>query len=401
MRGVKELQQWRERAIAFLRGSVVYVRPSSHVLPWHLGQRILMGIGGVLLVVLMLLSLVDFIDELRHVRIEGYGFTHALLVVLWGTPQRIYEVLPVCVFVGSLLILGQLVADNEMTALRVSGFGGPRLVPLLLTIGLIMSGLTIFTGEVLTPLGTEAGRQVKHQHQPGASSSSLWLREGQDFMHLRWGSGSNHTRDVLVYQMDEGKLRRGIHAQSARYDGTRWVLRDVRESVLKADGNVEETQHAHYTGVVLPPPFVLELMLMPPDEMSIRLLNRYLGYFDAMQTDVRPYQFARWQRIATPLSCLVVLLLTLPFALTQSRGGGLGQRIFIGVISGIGIYVFNRMFAHLGMMWGFAPWLAAFLPLFLLLLLAGAILTIRQINVTVRISELWRSIRHANIAVGR
>ena len=75
---------------------------------------------------------------------------------------------------------------------------------------------------------------------------------------------------------------------------------------------------------------------------------------------------------------MVVLLLTVPFTATQARGGGLGQRVFVGILSGIAIYVFNRMSAHFGLIAGLPPWLAAFLPLFALLGLGAVALGARQ-----------------------
>ncbi len=386
-----------------LRRMASWWTPSSHILLWYLSSRLLLMIGGVLLTVVVLLTLIDFIDEVRYVNPEGYSFAQALQVIALGTPQRAYEVLPVCVFVGSLLGLGQLVADNEMTALRSTNFGARRLAPLLFGLGLVMAAVTIFIGEIVAPPGVEAGWDIKHAHQSQSHNSrGLWLREEQNFIHLRRGVGGDRINDILVYRLDEDQLlRRSLYARTAYFSEEGWQMQDVRESVLQEDGTVEQQHHAQQAAAFLPPPQVLELMLLPANEMSLMRLHRYLQYFADAPLDLRAYRFARWQRIATPLSCIVVLLLTLPFALTQSRGGGLGQHIFVGVISGIGIYVFNRIFAHLGMVLGYPAWVAAFLPLVLLLLLAAGILVLRQFNPLRRVTARWRSMRHASIVAGR
>ncbi len=352
------------------------------ILTRHLVERVLVGIGLVTLAVVAILSLVDLIDEVRRVRPGGYSFADALWVIGLTVPQRIYEVLPVSVFIGSLLSLGQWVADNEMTALRASGVGVWWLSRRLLSVGLLLALLTILIGEKLAPVGVEAAWEVRQHAQAGESATAargLWIRKGDHYLHVLRGSRRDRLSQVLAYRLDaEGALQHSLHAQRAHFVDGRWVLHDVRESVIHPDGSVTRGQHATRTDRILPDAGVLDTMLMPADEMPATRLNRYLDYFEGEELDLRPYRFAWWQRFATPLACVVVLLLTVSFTFTQSRGGGLGQRIFIGVISGIGIYLFNRVGGHLGMLMGLPPWVAAFLPLALLFLLGCATLWVRH-----------------------
>lgn len=354
------------------------------ILTRHLIWRVLVGIGLVALAVVTILTLVDLIDEARRVRPGGYTFADALWVIVLTMPQRIYEVLPVSVFIGSLLSLGQLVADNEMTALRASGMGVWWLSGRLLSVGLLLALATIFIGEKLAPVGAESAWNIRHQPQKGAlggEAQGLWIRKDDHYFHVLRGGRRDRLSDVLAYRLDaRGALAHSLHAESAQFMDGRWVLRGVRESVIHPDGSVTREEHAEKVGVALPDVHVLDTMLMPADEMPITRLDRYLDYFEGEELDLRPYRFAWWQRFATPLACVVVLLLTVSFTFTQSRGGGLGQRIFIGVISGIGIYLFNRVGGHLGMLMDLPPWLAAFLPLALLFLLGCAVLLAQQAN---------------------
>lgn len=343
------------------------------ILTRHLVWRVLVGIGLVALAVVSILTLVDLIDEARRVHPGGYSFADALWVIALTTPQRIYEVLPVSVFIGSLLSLGQLVADNEMTALRASGMGVWWLSGRLLSVGLLLALVTILIGEKVAPVGVESAWDIRHQSReegPGEEAQGLWIRKGDRYFHVLRGNRRDLLSQVLAYRLDaRGALEHSLHAESARFTDGHWILHEVRESVIHPNGSVTREQHAVRTDVVLPGVDVLDTMLMPADEMPVARLDRYLDYFESEEIDLRPYRFARWQRFATPLACVVVLLLTVSFTFTQSRGGGLGQRIFIGVISGIGIYLFNRVGGHLGMLGGLPPWQAAFLPLGLLFLL--------------------------------
>ena len=348
----------------------------------YLVRRVLGGIGVTLLAVAAVLTLVDFIDEARRVRVGGYSFAEALWVIVLTTPQRVYEVLPVSVFIGSLLSLGQLAADNEMTAMRAAGFGIQRVARPLLLLGLLLALATILIGEKLAPPGVEAAWSVKRQYRgAGADDAGLWIRKGGSYVRVQRARDPDRLSDVLAYRMGaDGVLQSSAHAQSAWFNGEHWVLQDVRESVIHPDGTMRTQRHAEQAEAALPPADVLELVMRPADEMSMANLNRYLDHFADERAELRPYRFAWWQRFITPISCVAVLLLTVPFAFAQPRGGGLGQRIFIGVLSGIGIYVFNRLCAHLGLVLGLPPWQAAWLPLLLLLALGAWMLSRRRFS---------------------
>ena len=350
------------------------------VLARHVALRVLLSAGLVLLAVTAVLTLVDLIDEARAVRAGGYSFADALLTILLTTPQRVYETLPVSVFIGSLLGLGQLAADGEMTALRSAGYGVWATARVLLATGLLLAMATILIGEGLAPAGNAAAleRRQAAGAEP-AAAAGLWLRKHGRYLHLQPDADRGRLRGVMAYELDAaGALRSSLYAARAEYDGAGWILRGVRESVLHDDGTVSSRSRDAQPGGLLPAAGVLALMLRPAEDLSAADLGRYLDYFAGEQLDLRTHRFAWWQRFATPLSCVVVLLLTVPFTATQARGGGLGQRVFVGILSGIAIYVFNRMSAHFGLLAGLPPWLAAFLPLFALLGLGAVALGARQ-----------------------
>lgn len=349
------------------------------VLARHVALRVLLSAGLVLLAVVAVLTLVDLIDEARAVRAGGYTFADALLTILLTTPQRVYETLPVSVFIGSLLGLGQLAADGEMTALRSAGYGLWAVARVLLAVGLLLAAATILIGEGPAPAGNAAALERRQAAGAEPAVAGLWLRKDGRYLHLRPDADRRRLRDVMAYELDDaGALRSSLYAARAEYDGAAWTLRGVRESVLHGDGTVSSRRRDAQPGGLLPEAGVLALMLRPADGMSAADLGRYLDYFAGEELDLRAHRFAWWQRFAAPLSCVVVLLLTVPFTVTQARGGGLGQRVFAGILSGIAIYVFNRMGAHLGLVAGLPPWLAAFLPLFALLGLGAAALAARQ-----------------------
>ena len=68
----------------------------------------------------------QLVDELRE-KYVGYGFWQAVVYVLLTLPRRIYELIPYVAFLGTLVGLGQLAGQNELTVLRAAGVSVRRL----------------------------------------------------------------------------------------------------------------------------------------------------------------------------------------------------------------------------------------------------------------------------------
>jgi lipopolysaccharide export system permease protein len=57
-----------------------------------------------------------------------------------------------------------------------------------------------------------------------------------------------------------------------------------------------------------------------------------------------------------------MLILAMPFLFGSVRGGGTGQRVFIGIVVGIVFFLANRLINELGVVYGLSPFISAFLP---------------------------------------
>ncbi|MDP1718798.1 MAG: LptF/LptG family permease, partial [Burkholderiales bacterium] len=64
---------------------------------------------------------------------------------------------------------------------------------------------------------------------------------------------------------------------------------------------------------------------------------------------------------------LVMMVLALPFAVYQKRQGGVGAKVFSGIMLGLAFYFLNRLFAHLGLLNDWLPVLSAVLPTLIIL----------------------------------
>ena len=62
-------------------------------------------------------------------------------------------------------------------------------------------------------------------------------------------------------------------------------------------------------------------------------------------------------------------LLAIPFVVGSLRSSGAGQRLFIGILIGVGFYLMNEIMSSSGQVYGLQPWATAMLPTMIMALL--------------------------------
>jgi lipopolysaccharide export system permease protein len=82
------------------------------------------------------------------------------------------------------------------------------------------------------------------------------------------------------------------------------------------------------------------------------------------------HEIAFWNKLLYPLAVLVMMVLALPFAYNQQRSGGVGAKVFAGIMLGIGYVTLGRLFTYLGLLRDWPPFWSAALPTLLFLSLA-------------------------------
>ena len=93
----------------------------------YIGTQVFFSILAVLGIILGLALLFAFIDELGDVQ-GKYGLGEALSYVMLTAPRRAYEMLPMAALIGSLIGLGSLASNSELTIMRAAGVSIGRIV---------------------------------------------------------------------------------------------------------------------------------------------------------------------------------------------------------------------------------------------------------------------------------
>jgi lipopolysaccharide export system permease protein len=314
-----------------------------------------------------LFAFFDLINELSDLDKGGYRLQQALAFVALTVPSHVYELFPIAVLIGTLYALSRLAANSEYTVMRGSGLAPWRAATTLFRIGVVFVVGTLIFGELITPVAERAARQLKLSSTSSIVSqefhTGLWVKDERRFVNVREVEPDTSLADVRVYEFDDQyRLKSISFAQRGRYAGKNtWRLSDVTQTLFSPSGSdVQRVAEMNWSSVLTPD--LLSVLFVLPERMSAWNLYQYSRHLSENRQKTERYEIAMWKKLVYPFASLVMMALALPFAYIHTRAGGVGVKVFSGIMIGIGFHMLNSLFSHLGLLQNWRPLFSAVLP---------------------------------------
>lgn len=363
----------------------------------YLASEIYRSSAVVLMALLGLFTFFALIEELDKV---GSKFTLASLFYIQALelPTRLYDLLPIGLLIGAILALASLAQRNELVILRASGVSGLRMMVMLWTVTLPLVAGAFVLSEYVTPMAeiksSEQGMALLGRAGGGRLDSGYWFKEnkpdnGMRIINIATLQGNGSVSDVSVYDFIDGqRLNMVAQAPTGQFTDSQLVLRDVTETHLS------ELSHQALSQAQAPdealvriekrPELTLQTTLTPdrliarvvtPERMSILDLKDYIDYLDANKLQTKRQVVALWRKVAYPFTLLVMITIAAPIGFMQTRHGGVGTKVFTGILLGVGFFMVNQLALNVAMLSNLAPWVTALVPNIIAMALAlGALI---------------------------
>lgn len=369
----------------------------------------------VLLALIGLFTFFALIEELDNV---GSKFTLLNLFYLetLAIPTRLYDLLPIGLLIGAILALASLAHRNELVILRVSGVSGIRLLVTLwiITIPLVVGAFVI--SEIVTPAAevksSEASLMLLGRSDGSRLSSGYWFKESDaegntriiNINRLLSGGG---VAGVTLYEFNaKHELEAFSESKEGRFTDGKLILDTVTQT------RIDEHAVSALTDVTAPAaalthrnnlksrtldttltPERLIARVLTPERMSVSTLLDYISYLKNNNLKTDRQVVALWRKAAYPFTLLVMITIAAPISFMQTRRGGVGGKVFIGILLGVGFFMLNQLALNVGMLSSWAPWITALLPNLSagLVALLALMLMENQHNVRRFRSGLWPS----------
>ncbi|MCA3217633.1 MAG: LPS export ABC transporter permease LptG [Burkholderiales bacterium] len=374
-----------------------------NTLPRYLRREIGLATGFVLFALLAIFAFFELVGELENVGLNGYTLRAALFSVLLSLPSRLYELMPIGALIGTIYALSKLAANSEFTIMRVSGMSTRRLAVWVLRTGVLIVAATYLLGEVIAPPAERLARQVKFEAMNRVITefrSGVWARdvvrsndgtvERLRFVNVREMRTDATASQWRIFEFDnQFRLRSMLVAERGAYEAPAdggpavWRLTNVVETRVpvvepaateRAAATTEVVREGERVWVSELTPQIFGVLLVRPERMGMVALAQYVRHLEENRQRSDLYEIALWNKIVYPLAILVMMALALPFAYLHVRQGGVSMKIFSGVMLGVGFYMLNKLFSHLGVLNTWPPILVAVMPSLLVLTIALAAL---------------------------
>lgn len=350
----------------------------------YLAREIYRSTSVVLMALLGLFTFFTLVDELDTVG-DKFPLTALFYLQLLSVPTRLYDLLPIGVLIGAILALSGLAQRNELVILRVSGVSGFGLLKMLWTVSLPIIFGALILSEFLTPMAeiksSETNLLMRGKVEGGRLVSGYWFKEptpngGTRIINVGNLLSSGNVTNLRVYEFPDGRtLSLVAQSEAGRFVDGKLVMQKVTENHIApsleqtlADAQVSKipsatvTQSAERSFDTSLTAERLVARILTPERMSFFALQDYIEYLNRNQLQADRQIVAMWRKLAYPFTLLVMLTIAAPISFMQTRRGGVGAKVFLGILLGTGFFMINQLALNVSLLYQWSPVVTALLP---------------------------------------
>ena len=297
-------------------------------------------------------------------------------------PQLVARFLPFAVLLGTLITFAGLNQHSEIIAMKAAGISAHQIIaPLILASAVIAAGHFAFTERFVTRASAtlSAWDAVDFAPIPPESGiqNNVALAHGNDLIFVNRVSGRGagvRLAGITIYSRGGGTLQRILTARTGRAaPGGGWVLQAATLFTVDT-GTLQRMAAVRVGGDIRPDEFTLARV--NPDEQDFWRLRRSIADLSAANRATATLKSSLWHKVAGPFSTVLMPLLAAVAAFGLARSGQLMVRAVIGMALGFAYFVADNFAIAMGNLGAYPPFLAAWGP-FLLFLLVGEAVLIR------------------------
>ena len=348
----------------------------------YVGKMFLIRTFAILIALVLVLQTLDLLGESGKIlAVPTNGEADIWRYVGLRLPQIVARFLPFSVLLGTILTLITLNQNSEVVAMKAAGMSAHQVLAPLLLAALLVAGISFAFNERIVARANaalSAWQKIEYAEIPRDSGvrTNIWAREGDDLINAGEvrGFGRNVTlSNVSIYQRTGGALTAIIRAPRAVVSGDGWQLTDATRFAVRS-GEVTELGTITAGRGVRPDQFTLNNI--DGDALPFWQLRTAIADLKAAGRPTGALETILLHKISGPLSAMLMPLLGAVAAFGLARSGRLFVRAIIGMALGFAYFVADNFALSMGDLGAYTPFLAAWGP-FLLFLLIGEMILIR------------------------
>ena len=338
-----------------------------------------------MVLILGILILEDMYRNLKTFLEHGAHFKTLLLYYSYVVPNCLCTVLPISFFISVLYLLNDMQSHNEIIALRASGMTVFQITrSLWLSAIVLMVFMAVFNAYVL-PYASDKmqniTKQIEYDYQ-------IQRGGNRDYLGLQWHLCLHnekagrlwHMRTFSLYSLqgdhvtlsfiENGHEVERLEAKKVVYEANTWKFYNGRRWLFSEETFVPK-RFIPFDSWQLQceeTPQLMNFLYKPVKHLGAGELKRIISFVPESNSKFLEHRIKYFSILSSPLICLMVILLAVPFSLC-----GVRTNPMVGVSKAVGLFFIYYVIGSVGKMLGIqntlSPLVAAWFPnLFMLLL---------------------------------
>jgi len=346
----------------------------------YVARTLLVRLAVLVLGLAALMSMFDFLSDGDKIIADSSEVVWPIVrYSLLRLPEILSEIIPIAAILSGLLAFAELARRHELTAIQTIGMSKLQLARAVLPVACLIAAVQF---AIEDQAGPRAGSELRAwgiadyggQAEDGAQAM-IWLRQGDDIVQIaRVADGGRELGGVTVFRRDpQGNFVEKIQAEAATHETGGWQLHGIGRSSADPLAGAAAASGASIAWPVELEPSLLWLANAKPREIALLDLFRILAQPELGTQPTYRYRVWLHERIAGPITTVVLLLLTVALARPFHNRTGRGLIVAAGIALGFACWTLDGLLLTFGELGLLPPPLAAWMPPLILLITAWSI----------------------------
>ena len=336
---------------------------------------------------ILIYLIVDFFARMDTFVEHKAAPTLVFLYYLYQVPGIGFQILPLGILMATLLGLGILSRNNEITAMKANGISLYRITFPLFLLGILASSLCFIGNEFIVPFSKRQSDSIllveilKKPRKTFIRNYKVWYRSRNAIYNFQvFNPQQDLLEGITLFEFDDDfKLLRRIDAKRALWRDDAWHFYDVTIRDFQKGRAIQTTRFEERVIHIPETPDVFKEEQKDTEEMGYYDLRRYIRRIEKAGYDATRYIVDLYAKWSYPFACAIMVFIGIPFSTKTARSGGVALSIVMSIVFGFLYWIILNLSLSLGHSGLLPPQISAFAP-HALFGLAGiyALISIRQ-----------------------
>lgn len=294
-----------------------------------LRQVIEVFIMGIIVFTSIIFASDTFITLIKQIAMYGIPFKVAFIIVILNLPSVFVMTIPMGVLLATVMTLNKLSLQSEITVMRSCGIGLNRIAKPIFVFAVIMSLASFFINETVVPIVTKQSKDLAlwsfGQKNIPEGKKNFIFKEITNDGKLKRLFYVGHCKDKVLYDitvldMAKDDTVQVLQARDGHTSPEGWEFNRGAIYTLQKDGKVLNTTFFENSIAQFGLDLTREMQQNTIKELNFTGLLKYLHQNSEKLGDMKNfYQISLWDKIALPITTIVLVLVGVPLAITPPR----------------------------------------------------------------------------------